>query len=307
MAGEVVQMQRSAGLEAETAPLWRALADPTRRRILDLLTERPRITGEIASHFAISRIAVMRHLEVLGAAGLITSRKRGRERWHYFNAIPVQRLVERWTTPAAAAFGSRLLRLQDRVEARAEMERPAIDVALDVTIADTPKAVFAAITEDIAGWWGYPAVDARAVGLSLDPGLGGHFIEHWDEGGQVIATVTGWSPNSHVRLTGSFHLELAVGFATFDLEEVADGTLVRFSFRAIGVVDAQTAEGLGSGWNQLVGTRLKALVETGARMGVDGAGRTNVRAIQGQERESATPERPRGRAPEEALEEAPDR
>src|SRR6516225_3711583 len=98
MSGEVVQIQRRAALEAQTASLWRALADPTRRQILDLLTERPRITGEIASHFAISRIAVMRHLEVLAAAELITSRKRGRERWHYLNAVPIQRLHERWTT-----------------------------------------------------------------------------------------------------------------------------------------------------------------------------------------------------------------
>ena len=61
--GNVVPLDR--GLEDDTAPLWRALADPTRRRILDLLRERPLITGEIAAQFPISRIAVMRHLEVL--------------------------------------------------------------------------------------------------------------------------------------------------------------------------------------------------------------------------------------------------
>jgi DNA-binding transcriptional ArsR family regulator len=52
-----------SGLEDPEASLWRALADPTRRRILDLLRERPRVTGEVASHFAISRVAVMRHLD----------------------------------------------------------------------------------------------------------------------------------------------------------------------------------------------------------------------------------------------------
>src|SRR5215470_1745511 len=83
MRGNVVPLER--GLD-DTAPLWRALADPTRRRILDLLRERPLITGEIAAQFPISRIAVMRHLEVLSEAGLVTSRKRGRERWHYLNA-----------------------------------------------------------------------------------------------------------------------------------------------------------------------------------------------------------------------------
>src|SRR5207245_4919603 len=67
--------------EADGGPIWQALSDPTRRRILDVLCERPRVTGEIAGQFDISRIAVMRHLEVLSAPALVTSRKRGRERW----------------------------------------------------------------------------------------------------------------------------------------------------------------------------------------------------------------------------------
>jgi DNA-binding transcriptional ArsR family regulator len=278
MAGKVVQIRGPAELETQTASLWRALADPTRRQILDLLTERPRITGEIASHFAISRIAVMRHLEVLAAAELITSRKRGRERWHYLNAVPIQRLHERWTTPMSAGFASSLLRLQDRVEA--EVEKPAIDVALDVTIAGAPNQVFAALTEDIGGWWGFPAVDSRAVSVSLDASLGGHFVEHWDDGGLLIATVTGVSADDHLTMTGPFHLGLAVGVATFSLEGVADGTLLHFTFRAFGVVDPAKAEAMGSGWNDLVGARLKALVETGRRMGIDGDGPTNVHGIE---------------------------
>ena len=278
MAGNVVQIQGRAELEAQTASLWRALADPTRRQILDLLTERPRITGEIASHFAISRIAVMRHLDVLVAAELIASRKRGRERWHYINAVPIQRLHERWTTPLSAGFASSLLRLQDLAEA--DVERPAVDIALDVTIAGAPNQVFAALTDDIGGWWGFPAVDSQAVSVSLDASLGGHFVEHWEDGGQLIATVTGVSAHDHLTMTGPFHLGLAVGVATFDLEEVADGTLLHFTFRAFGIVDPGKAEGMGSGWNELVGARLKALVETGTRMGIDGDGPTNVHAIE---------------------------
>jgi DNA-binding transcriptional ArsR family regulator len=278
MVGKVVRIHGRAELEAQTASLWRALADPTRRQILDLLTERPRITGEIASHFAISRVAVMRHLEVLAAAELITSHKRGRERWHYLNAIPIQRLHERWTTPASAGFASSLLRLQDRAEA--DVERPAIDVALDVMIAGTPKDVFAALTEDIGGWWGYPALDSRALSLSLDASLGGHFVEYWDDGGQLIATVTGLSADDHLTMTGPFHLGLAVGVATFDLTEIADGTRLHFTFRAFGAIDPAMAEGMDAGWKQLVGTRLKALVETGRRMGIDGDKPTNVHAIE---------------------------
>src|SRR6266852_5411649 len=106
MPGNAVPLERR--LEEDTAPLWRALADPTRRRILDLLRQRPQVTGEIAAQFAISRIAVMRHLDVLSQAGLVTSRKRGRRRWHYLNTVPLQRLHRRWADPAAAGFASAL-------------------------------------------------------------------------------------------------------------------------------------------------------------------------------------------------------
>ena len=271
MPGNVVPLER--GLETETAPLWRALSDPTRRRILDLLRQRPLITGEIAAQFPVSRIAVMRHLEVLCEAGLVASRKRGRERWHYLNAVPLQKLHRRWADPAAAGFASALLRLQDTIEVEGrQMEpiRPTIDVALDVEIAGTPAVVFAALTKDIGGWWGHPFVTAGATSLALDPRLGGLFTERWDNGGgQVIASVTGWAQDEHLALTGSFHMGVGVGVAAFDLAESGAGTLLRFSFRAIGVVDDEKAGAMSRGWAELVGTRLKALAETGTRLGIN--------------------------------------
>jgi DNA-binding transcriptional ArsR family regulator len=142
MRGNVVPLARG-WLEEDTAPLWRALADPTRRRILDPLRERPLTTGEIATQFPISRIAVMQHLEMLSEAGLVTSRKRGRERWHYLNTVPLQKLHRRWANPAVAGFASALLRLQDTVEAEGRQMRPTLDIAQDIEIAGTPAAVFA--------------------------------------------------------------------------------------------------------------------------------------------------------------------
>jgi len=280
MTGSVVPLER--GLEEDSAPLWRALADPTRRRILDLLRERPRVTGEVAARFPVSRIAVMRHLEVLAEAGLVVSRKRGRQRWHYLNTVPLQKLNRRWADPAAAGFASALLRLQDTVEAEGrQMEpiRPIIDLALDIEIAGTPAAVFAALTKDIGGWWGHPFVSARAISLALDPRLGGLFTEQWDSGGQVLASVTGWAPDEHLALTGSFHLGVGVGVATFDLAGSGASTLVRFSFRAIGVMDAEAAGAMSRGFADLVGTRLKALAETGTRLGIDPDKPPSIRSI----------------------------
>src|SRR5215472_8273347 len=103
MRGDVVPLA-GGGLEEDTGLLWRALADPTRRQILDLLRQRPLITGEIAAQFPISRIAVMRHLDVLSQASLVTSRKRDIQPSHILYTVPLQKLHRQNGDTAAAGF-----------------------------------------------------------------------------------------------------------------------------------------------------------------------------------------------------------
>ena len=128
--------------------------------------------------------------------------------------------------------------------------------------------VFAALTADPGGWWGHPYLHADATGLTLEPQLGGLLVEGWEGGGTVLATVTGWTDGRYLQLTGPFHLGLALGVATFQLSDSLDGTSVQFSFRAIGAIDPQLVERFAEGWTELVGRRLKLLVETGKRLGV---------------------------------------
>jgi DNA-binding transcriptional ArsR family regulator/uncharacterized protein YndB with AHSA1/START domain len=264
--GDVAAERRTDGER-----VWSALSDPTRRRILDLLRERPRITGDIASRFEISRIAVMRHLQVLSAAGLVTSRKRGRERWHYLDAVPLQKMYERWVDTYAAGWASGLLRIGRRVERRGQLvsaDRLAIDVAMDVSIAGPRGDVFAALTEDPAGWWGHPYLRADATALTLERRLGGLVVESWPGGGVVLATVTGWSEDRYLQLTGPFHLGVAMGVATFDLSDRDELTSLQFSFRAFGAIEPELIERFKEGWTELIGRRLKTLVETGTRLGI---------------------------------------
>jgi DNA-binding transcriptional ArsR family regulator len=101
---------------ADDDALWHALADPSRRRILDLLRERPRTTGQIAEEFDFTRFAVMKHLSVLLKAGLVTVERRGRERWNHLNAVPIQQVYRRWIKPFEIAPADRLLRLKRHVE-----------------------------------------------------------------------------------------------------------------------------------------------------------------------------------------------
>lgn len=260
-----------ADAERADSDVWRALADPTRRAILDLLRERPRITGDISSHFEISRIAVMRHLEVLAYANLVTSRKRGRERWHYLNAIPLQRMHERWVNAHAEPWAARLLRLQAQAKTasgRMTVEKPCIDLALDVSIGASRAEVFNALVRDTGGWWGRPFLKSDTTSLSLEPRLGGMLVEHHGGGGSVLATVTGWTDDQRLELTGAFHLGLAVGIAAFDLLPAEEGTSLQFSFRAFGPIEG-SADQFAGGWRELVAGRLKTLVETGQRLGIN--------------------------------------
>ena len=91
--------------------LYRAIADPTRRAILDELVERDgqslfEICGRLAMKHGIgsSRQAVSQHLDVLQSAGLVTVRREGRYKFHWFNAEPLQAIAERW--PAKRKGGS---------------------------------------------------------------------------------------------------------------------------------------------------------------------------------------------------------
>ena len=100
-----------------------ALAHPSRRRILDLVTAMPGMSVKaVASHFDVSRIAVLKQVRLLEAAGLITSQKRGRIRHLFFNPIPIQQIYDRWTTQYAGFWTGRMADLKTRIEGRAELE-----------------------------------------------------------------------------------------------------------------------------------------------------------------------------------------
>jgi uncharacterized protein YndB with AHSA1/START domain/DNA-binding transcriptional ArsR family regulator len=112
----------------EMDDVFRALADPTRRRLLDTLNER---NGEtlrgLCDGLDMSRQSVSKHLAVLEAANLVTTVRRGREKLHYLNAAPINEIGERWITRYE----------RDRVRVLADLKR-----ALEETTVDTPSFVY---------------------------------------------------------------------------------------------------------------------------------------------------------------------
>src|SRR5215216_6507781 len=97
----------------EMDSVFKALADPHRRHLLDRLHERDGQTlSELQSYLPLSRFGCMKHLRVLEDAGLVTSRKVGREKFHFLNPIPIQRAYDRWVEKYARPWTSMIAGLK---------------------------------------------------------------------------------------------------------------------------------------------------------------------------------------------------
>jgi DNA-binding transcriptional ArsR family regulator len=99
--------------------VFRALANPVRRAICDELRLRPLTTSQLCSCITqLDRCTVMQHLKVLEQAGLVVPVRKGRERFNYLDAMPIQAIHERWIGPHAAGAAAGLLRLKRELEAK---------------------------------------------------------------------------------------------------------------------------------------------------------------------------------------------
>lgn len=99
--------------------VFKALASPIRRQILDDLRDQPLTTGTLCAHFPeLDRCTVMQHIRVLEEAELVIPVKRGRERWNHLNAVPIQQIHERWIGPHAERAAALITRLKADLETR---------------------------------------------------------------------------------------------------------------------------------------------------------------------------------------------
>ena len=97
--------------------VFRALADPTRRFLLDLLFERDgRTLSELDGELEMTRFGVMKHLRVLEEAGLVVTRRQGREKLHFLNPVPIRQVHDRWIDKYTERRVSALLDLKNQLE-----------------------------------------------------------------------------------------------------------------------------------------------------------------------------------------------
>src|SRR5579862_149599 len=97
--------------------IFKALADPTRRHLLDRLFERDgRTLTELESELEMTRFGVMKHLRVLADANLVVSRRQGREKLHFLNPVPIRQIHDRWIDKYTERRVSALLDLKNKLE-----------------------------------------------------------------------------------------------------------------------------------------------------------------------------------------------
>jgi uncharacterized protein YndB with AHSA1/START domain len=121
--------------------VFRALADPTRRQLLDaLFTQDGQTLGELEERFEMTRFGVMKHLKLLEEAGLVVTRRHGRQKLHFLNPVPIRLVHDRWVSKYAEPWVAGLSDLKQR------LENP-MEKVFEIYIRTTPERLWDAITD----------------------------------------------------------------------------------------------------------------------------------------------------------------
>jgi uncharacterized protein YndB with AHSA1/START domain/DNA-binding transcriptional ArsR family regulator len=243
--------------------VFRALADPTRRSLLDELFRHDGQTlTELEAPFEMTRFGVMKHLRVLEEAGLVIRRRRGRETLHFLNPVPIRLVHDRWVSKYAEPWAAALS------EIKHDLEEEMMEKVFEIYIKTTPERLWEAITDsEMRSKYSF------GVGINSD----------WTPGSEYNASVPGVidiaaGENLEVepprRLVQSFNAlwsdeVKAVGTSrvTWEIEPVGD------SCRLLVVHDQLPEDAhpeVYGGWPQIL-SGLKTLLETGESLTTPGS------------------------------------
>jgi uncharacterized protein YndB with AHSA1/START domain len=245
--------------------VFKALADPTRRSLLDeLYKEDGQPLGVLERRLPMTRIAVMKHLRILEAAGLVKTKRRGREKLHFLNPVPIRLVHDRWVSKYAEPWAATLTGLKKRLEEEDLMEK-----VFEIYIKTTPERLWEAITDpelrsqysfgvrvesDWTAGSSYEGVHPAAPG----PISAGENLEVEPPRRLVQSFNALWS--DEVKNEGTSRV-------TWEIEPVADSCRLT-------VTHDQLREGandeLYGGWPMIL-SGLKTLLETGERLTTPGS------------------------------------
>jgi uncharacterized protein YndB with AHSA1/START domain len=241
--------------------VFRALADPTRRALLDALTERDGQTlVSLSAGHGMTRVGVAKHLRLLEDAGLVVTKRRGREKLHFLNAVPIRLIHDRWVSKYTEPWAAGLTGLKRELEL-------SMEKVFEIYIRTTPERLWEAITSDEdrakfnfgatvhSDWKPGSSFQLRAGDLELGEGE----VLEADPPHRLVHTMTAlWSDD--VKGEGASRV-------TWEIEPVADScrlTLVHDQLRE------GANEELYGGWPMIL-SGLKTWLETGSVLTTPGS------------------------------------
>lgn len=245
--------------------IFKALSDPARRTILDRLRQKDgQSLAELETQFDMTRFGVMKHLGVLEEAGLITTRREGRFKYHYFNALPLQEMADRWIEPLVVGPTARsVLDLKNRLQGDTTMSKP--DFVMSTFIRCTQDALWDALTDvDQGANFHFMASRVTREGNAQ--------IYHTPDGNQMlICTETELTPKTRIASTFEPHWDgpdMAASRFVYLIEP--EGASCKLTVEHYDLPAGQ--EGVAEGWQRMM-AGLKTWLETGqpAQFGYGGA------------------------------------
>jgi uncharacterized protein YndB with AHSA1/START domain/predicted transcriptional regulator len=244
--------------------VFRALSDPTRRSLLDeLFKEDGQTLTALEERLPMTRFGVMKHLKVLEDAGLVTTKKRGREKLHFLNPVPIRLVHDRWVSKYAEPWAATLSGLKHNLEEK------VMEKVFEVYIKTTPERLWEAITS--------PELRQKytfGVGVESDWTTGSSYKAVHPEAGVTISEGENLEVDPPRRLVQSFNATWsedvkAAGTSrvTWDIEQIEDSCRLT-------VTHDQLPEDVNSqiygGWPMIL-SGLKTLLETGETLTTPGS------------------------------------
>ena len=242
--------------------VFRALADPTRRSLLDeLFREDGQTLSALVGRLPMTRFGVMKHLKLLEEAGLVVTRRRGREKLHFLNAVPIRLIHDRWVSKFAEPWVASLSGLKQVLEDK-EMEK-----IFEIYIKTTPERLWRAITDtEMRRKWNFGlVVTSDWTPGSRYQGIGGASLIV--EGENLEVEPPRRLVQSYRALWSEAVKSEGTSRVTWEIEPVGDSCLLK-------VTHDQLREGannqLYGGWPMVL-SGIKTLLETGETLTTPGS------------------------------------
>ncbi len=244
--------------------VFRALADPTRRTLLDELFARDGQTlSALEERLPMTRFGVMKHLRVLEEAGLIVTRRRGREKLHFLNPVPIRLVYDRWVSKYAEPWAATLSDLKH------QLEEKTMEKVFEIYIKTTPERLWQAITDtEMRRKYNF------GVGIESDWTPGSGYTTVHPASPTPISEGENFEVDPPRRLVQSFRAlwgedvkSEGTSRVTWEIEPVGDSCRLT-------VIHDQLRDGandqLYGGWPQIL-SGLKTLLETGETLTTPGS------------------------------------